>query len=176
MNKKPIFEILKWANVTLGIGTKIAELIGRGSTPKGPKEPVKPEQPDKSKSQQVESSGWDNPAFWPLRSLDGCSSEERIKAFFQDDTVDRFKRTYNLVIYYKNQGNTEAMKKSLDEALRIFKEWVKKNHPSDNLIERDSDFRDPRNRLAPKLESSNPVAYNQLKEMLPLLEEIRKYQ
>lgn len=172
MNKKSIFEILKWANVTLELGTNLAKVFGKGSTRQ---DPEKPAQPDKIKSQQVGASGWDNPAFWRLRSLDGCSSEEMIKAYIQDYTVDRFKRVCNMVIHYKNQGNTEAMKKSIDEALRIFREWVYKYHPSENLIERESDLMNPRTLLAPKLKSNNSVAYNELKDMLPLLEEILKY-
>lgn len=155
--------ILEWADVSLGVGLKARELIknrqkgnGKNQKTSQPSGDVKP--------------GLVSPEIFVIyggdRGLD--------KILKKDKSAQFVKEACESAISKAAQGDIIGRDQEIDRARRIFRNWFDKNYPSRNLIEQYLACDDPEGVL-PLLKDSNPVAYNELKDMLPFLEIILKY-
>lgn len=164
MNTKSIFEILRWTNVTLELGKNIAGLFGFDFTRKKANTPLESAVNVLCQAlSQGNNQTVDNQIHQKFASATGTG--------FSD--VERFKAFCGLAIYYATHGDMESMKKNISAAEDVSYFWARRR-----LSSRSPDYIKmllgaPTFLTVPL--SHDEVALQELHEMLPLLEEIRKY-
>jgi len=174
INKKTksiLKETLDGIGISIEVGPKVVELCGFKTRDQRIEDTVNAIQSTlEDLHQSMDSPSKDLNAVYESQQI---FRNQFVKDFIGDDTVQHFKDSCNLVINQARQGNP-ANSEQIDYALNLFKTWIRNNHPSENLLDRYKAFENP-SKLIPILKNSNPTAYRELMEMLPLLEEIRKY-